>query len=50
MGEDFKEVGNQMSREESFFFFIRQNLLHFVPVISVSPDTTLKERCLGKGK
>ena len=54
MIKNFKRVGNikkredQISRVESFFLFCQSKLMsHFVPVILVSSDTTLKERCIG---
>ena len=41
-GGDIEKRQDQISSGESFFL-----MSHFVPVIPVSPDTTLKERCLG---
>ena len=42
---EVKKGENQISKGSLFFSFINQNFLsHFV---SVSPDTTLKEKCLG---
>ena len=39
---------DQISRKGYFFFYHQLKLMsHFVPVTLVSPDTTLKERCLG---
>ena len=52
--ESFKRGGwikkreNQISRGDFFFFFYHSKLMPlFVPVTPVSPDTTLKESCLG---
>ena len=38
---------DQISKGESFFFHQSKHLSYFVPVIRVSPDTTVEERCLG---
>ena len=42
-----KEGGSNINGGVFFFFFHQSKLMsHFVPVIPVSPDTTLKEICL----
>ena len=47
-GGDVKKGKDRISRWEPFFLFYQLILMsHFVAVIPVSPDTTLKERCLG---
>ena len=47
-GGDIKEGGSNIKGEPFFFFFYQSTLMsHLAPVIPVSPDTTLKERCLG---
>ena len=48
-GGDFKKRENQISRRLSLFFsFLSiKTMSHFVPVIPVSPETALKETCLG---
>ena len=46
-GGNVKKREDQISRGSLFFLFYQSKLMsHFVPVTPVSPDTTLKERCL----
>ena len=49
--QNFKRGGSNIIKYQGgshFFSFYQSNLMsHFVPVIPVSPATTLKERCLG---
>ena len=51
MGWGFqKERGSNIMGGVLFFFFYQSKLMSyfdFVPVIPVSADTTVKERCLG---
>ena len=49
-GRDFKDRADQISRGSLVFLFYQSRLIShfdFVPVIPVSPDTTLKEKYLG---
>ena len=48
-GGDIKKREDQISRRESFFLLYQSKLTsHFVPVIPVSPDTTLKRDAYDK--
>ena len=38
----------ELKEKDEVVFFINQNLSHFVPIIPVSPNITLNEKCLGK--
>ena len=54
--QNFKRGGNVKNREDQISmgqsFCINKNVCRFgfVPVIPVSPDATLKERCLGQSQ
>ena len=37
----------ELKGKDEVAFFINQNLSHFVSIITVFPDITLKEKCLG---
>ena len=43
-----EKMNRMLKGKDEIVFFIYQNLSHFVPIITVFPNVTLKEKYIGK--